>query len=768
VPSRRHLPLSALRLATPRTRVVRLLLPVAVVLQVAGLPVLAGEASTEPQPSLPERPAAVQARMSDTVADGAGVNVHLLYGRTQYADFPAVQAALADLGVRHVRDLLGRARTDQYAKVNALAAAGVQTTFTLDKVTDLTAIGPRLDMIAGNMASAVEAVEPPNEYNYSGSPTWAEDLRAYQPELHAQVRSRPELDGVRVLGPSLARREGYTEVGDLSAHLDAGNVHTYPGGHVPTRNLDLQLSNAGVIAGAKPVVVTEAGYHNALATTTQHRAATEEAAGVYTPRLLLEYHQRGVRSYLYELFDQNPEPASTDKEMHFGLVRADGTPKPAYDAVKNLLRLTSDPGPAFVPAALSYTATSSTDDLRQTLLQRRDGSFVLLLWRDVAVWDPIAQTTLEPAPAAVDVRLGDGAIVTTHRPSAGSQPHAVTPYVRDVEVSVGADVTALVIEPAPQPVSRVDAGTTDEDVALVQSAPGVLANDAVGAGATLTARLVDGPEHGTLALAADGSYRYTPDADFAGVDAFHYVAEDGLSTGPATVVELTVRPVNDLPSAVADSWATAEDTVLEVSGSAGVLRNDADVDGDALTAQVVVAPAHGALELLPDGGLRYVPALDRSGPDSFRYRVVDSAGATSEAQVALTVTAVNDAPVNVLPASLSMLRNTTATFSAATGTRVAVTDVDRGAGQVKVTLAAAYGKLTLKTRAGLTFHAGDGVRDSRMVFRGTLASVNAALDGSTFRPKTGFVGIAGLTVTSDDLSGTATATDVDRLSIAVR
>ncbi len=737
-------------------------------LQVVGLPVLAGQASTEPQPLLPERPPAVQARMSDSVADGVGVNVHLLYGRTQYADFPAVQAALADLGVRHVRDSLGRARTDQYAKVNALAAAGVRTTFTLDKVTDLTAIGPRLDMIAGNMAGSVEAVEPPNEYNLSGSPTWAEDLRAYQPELHAQLRSRSELDGVRVLGPSLARRQGYTEVGDLSAHLDAGNVHTYPGGHVPTRNLDLQLGNAAVIAGAKPVVVTEAGYHNALATASQHPAATEEAAGVYTPRLLLEYHQREVRSYLYELFDQNPEPTGTDKEMHFGLVRADGTPKPAYDAVKNLLRVTSDPGPAFTPAALSYAATSSTDDLRQTLVQRRDGSFVLLLWRDVAVWDPIAQTTLDPAPAAVDVRFGDAAIVTTHRPSAGSQPEAVTPYVRDLEVSVGADVTALVIDPAPQPVSGADAGTTEEGLTLEQAAPGVLANDAVGAGAALTARLVDAPDHGTLALAADGSYRYTPHADFAGVDTFQYVAEDGLSTGPATVVELTVRPLNDPPSAAADSWTTAEDTVLEVPGSAGVLHNDADMDGDALIAEVVVAPAHGRLELGPDGGFRYVPALDRSGSDSFRYRVVDPTGATSEALVALAVSAVNDAPVNVLPASLSMLRNTTSTFSSTTGTRVAVTDVDRGAGKVKVTLNAAYGTVTLKTRAGLTFQAGDGFWDSRMVFRGTLAAVNAALDGSTFRPKTGFVGSAGLTVTSDDLSGTATSTDVDRLPITVR
>jgi hypothetical protein len=199
-----------------------------------------------------------------------------------------------------------------------------------------------------------------------------------------------------------------------------------------------------------------------------------------------------------------------------------------------------------------------------------------------------------------------------------------------------------------------------------------------------------------------------------------------------------------------------------------VLRNDGDVEGDALSAQLVQAPAHGTLSVLPDGGFRFRPGLDRNGPVSFRYRVVDAAGASSEAQVALSVTPVNDAPVNVMPSFVSTLRSTPVTFSSAGGTQVAVTDVDGGPGPARVTLVAASGHVTLKTRTGLTFAAGDGVSDAGMDFRGTLAAVNAALDGAVFRPKAGFVGIAGLTVTSDDLSGMPTANDVDRTSIAVR
>jgi VCBS repeat-containing protein len=950
-----------------RSRALQLLVPLSVAVQVA-VPVIGAQASTA---ATTERPPAVQAQMADTVVDGLGVNIHLLYGNTRYADFPAVQAALADLGVRHVRDSLGNWRKDQYAKVNALAAAGVKTNFTFDKVTDIAAIGARLDMIANNMAGAVESLEPPNEYNLSGKTTWAADLRAYQPELYRQMRARRAFDGVSVLGPSLALRQGYAEVGDLSAYLDAGNLHTYPGGFVPTRNMDLQIANQAIISGSKPVVVTEAGYHDAMASTGKHYPAPEEVAGTYVPRLMLEYHKRGVRSYLYELFEQNPEPAYTDMESHFGLVRADGTPKPAYHAVRNMVRLTADPGEAFTPGALSYSAASSAAGLKQTLLQRRDGTFVLLLWRDVAVWDPIAKVHLKPAPAAVNVRLGDAAKVTTHRPSRSADPQAVATDVHELSLEVGADVTALVIEPVPapapapepvpdmtSPVTTPDAHLLDEDAALTQPAAGVLANDVPGSGGAPVARLVDGPDHGKLTLQADGSFTYAPEPDYAGADAFTYVAEDADSGGTPAVVDLTVQPVNDAPVAQDDSYSVGEDAVL--AAAAGVLANDVDVDADAVSALVSVPPAHGTVALAADGTFTYTPHTDYSGPDSFGYRAVDAAGATDAGHVTLTVGAtndaptasdvtygttedtplrvpavtglvstgfdadadvltpivvgrpalgtltvgpdgaleyvphpdaagndsftyqlsdgtdlspvatatvrvapvndlplaaadsyrtsedrmllipaqgiiandtdadgdalvaalrvapahgtavvrldgsfvytphadwsgtdwfdyrvndgtgvsqlarvtvqvdpVNDAPVNSLPAALSVPRGTPLTLSAATGTRPAVSDVDAGA-RVQVSIATTNGGTTLSTRSGLTFQTGDGVGDRLMVFRGTPAAVNAALDGATFRPKKGFAGAAGLTLTSDDLSGTATARDVDTLSITVR
>jgi hypothetical protein len=94
-----------------------------------------------------------------------------------------------------------------------------------------------------------------------------------------------------------------------------------------------------------------------------------------------------------------------------------------------------------------------------------------------------------------------------------------------------------------------------------------------------------------------------PVANYNGVDAFTYRASDGALTSPATAVTITVRPVNDAPNAGADAYATNEDTALDVAAGPGVLGNDSDVDGDALSAVLVSGPAHGTLTPNANGSL---------------------------------------------------------------------------------------------------------------------------------------------------------------------
>ena len=80
-------------------------------------------------------------------------------------------------------------------------------------------------------------------------------------------------------------------------------------------------------------VFTEAGYHNALSSTTGQPPASEEAAAVYMPRLLATAFGAGVeRTFIYELVDEKPDPGLIDAEQHFGLLRNDLSPKPAFTA----------------------------------------------------------------------------------------------------------------------------------------------------------------------------------------------------------------------------------------------------------------------------------------------------------------------------------------------------------------------------------------------------------------------------------------------------
>jgi len=206
------------------------------------------------------------------------------------------------------------------------------------------------------------------------------------------------------------------------------------------------------------------------------------------------------------------------------------------------------------------------------------------------------------------------------------------------------------------PVASKDNSSVAEDGVL--SGTSVLANDsdlhggAPGENNTpLTAQLVSTTASGVLVFNADGTYTYTPNADFNGTDSFTYQAVDQLGgiSNTATVT-ITVTSVNDAPVAADDSNSIAEDGKLI---GASVLANDSDLHGGApgenntpLTAQLVNDVANGTLTLNSNGTYTYTPDPDFNGTDSFTYQAVDKLGGISNtATVTITVTSVNDAPV---------------------------------------------------------------------------------------------------------------------------
>jgi hypothetical protein len=213
---------------------------------------------------------------------------------------------------------------------------------------------------------------------------------------------------------------------------------------------------------------------------------------------------------------------------------------------------------------------------------------------------------------------------------------------------------------AADPVAVDDAypitGTFLEDTVLEVPAPGVLENDGHDADVTLCVTAFDTDElQGSLGTGfpGDGSFTFTPPPNWHGTTSFRYdlaaIADGGCSdeaAGTATVT-ITVSPVNDPPTAAADSFTALADRTLNI-GAPGVLFNDSDVDGDSLTAVKVSSPAHGVLTLAANGAFSYTPADGYRGPDAFSYRASDGELESPTRVVTLNVTAV-PTPIPTLP-----------------------------------------------------------------------------------------------------------------------
>ena len=216
--------------------------------------------------------------------------------------------------------------------------------------------------------------------------------------------------------------------------------------------------------------------------------------------------------------------------------------------------------------------------------------------------------------------------------------------------------TTVSISVASAPAAAPDTFATAFQTPLTIAAPGVLGNDNPNGGGTMTALLVSGVAHGSLAVDANGGFVYTPAAGYQGPDGFTYRASTVAGQSGAVAVSIAVGPP---PSAVGDSYVTAFETALAVPAP-GVLGNDSSHGGGALSAVLVSSTAHGALALAADGSFTYTPAAGFAGSDSFSYR----AQAAGPGNAATVIIAVNE-PTTIQPPTglyVSALAGNTVTF----------------------------------------------------------------------------------------------------------
>jgi len=149
-----------------------------------------------------------------------------------------------------------------------------------------------------------------------------------------------------------------------------------------------------------------------------------------------------------------------------------------------------------------------------------------------------------------------------------------------------------------------------------------------------------GAAHGTVTMNNDGTYTFTPAANYFGKDTFIYKVCDADGDCSSATVTITVNPVQDPPVALADNFGTKENKKL----TGNVLVNDYDVDGDQISVDItpVLPPAHGALVLNPNGDFTYQPVIDFLGNDTFTYRICDNGTPSLCATALVTIVVSKD------------------------------------------------------------------------------------------------------------------------------
>lgn len=277
------------------------------------------------------------------------------------------------------------------------------------------------------------------------------------------------------------------------------------------------------------------------------------------------------------------------------------------------------------------------------------------------------------------------------------------PFDNGYDFSRGIDGSFLGVTVPNQAPDAVDDAyeVSQNGVLVVNVAGGVLTNDVDPESANLTATIVNGPQHGTLTLNADGSFTYTPDAGYVGPDSFTYGASDG-QLGDTATVNLVVNQ-NLAPVVTADAYQVDRNGTLTIAAPEGLLANDSDPDATpgGLSANLMEGPLHGTLTLNADGSFTYVPDAGYYGADSFTYAASDGIGETPTT-VTLSVVNTNAAP-EAADDSYAMDKNGTLSVSAAEGVLANDADADGTPLNVQLVEGPQHGTLTFNADGSFTY-----------------------------------------------------------------
>jgi len=415
-----------------------------------------------PPPPPPPPPGSTQAVWSDSFVSSVGVATHFNYwDLLPYGDnVNSTIASIKSAGFRFIRDGLSvdvnSGSNDRYWGVmKQLTQQGIK----LVLVTQPVYLGnntwvkapyanqSNLDTAVNRVgASGILAFEGPNEVDnnngsWGGIPAYGANTKAYMAAMY--THSKAIAPSIKVIGLTVTSAYGASFIGDISSYMDAGTIHPYPSGGVPAGYLTSTENASSLLNGAnKGWWVTETGYYTAPNATQNvyQPGVSEQAQGKYISRLYLDYFNAGIsHTSVYEITDEHVSTA--DAESNYGLMHNDGSPKPAYTAIKNLLGLLADPGSQYSPSSLSFSLSGTTSKIRQALFQKRDGRFYLVLWNDVSVYNTGSKSDVSNAAVPVTVTFAG--------------PHNVSvyqPYTQGPAMSTSTGATSMIVNVPDHPV----------------------------------------------------------------------------------------------------------------------------------------------------------------------------------------------------------------------------------------------------------------------------------------------------------------------------
>lgn len=357
--------------------------------------------------------------------DSIGVNVHFAQAGTPYVtSFPLVKSKLIELGITHLRDGAvdwngGFSDQDQAALFRELGTAGVHVAFIFDADVSREFV----QGFPARVAPAFEAYEFPNESNSAPGNAWVQTLRSWAPTFQAYVRGTAATARWPIIGPSLTIGDDpFGALGDLSPYMDFGNMHAYYSSRSPATegwggggkaacnvmrygSTAYDLCNARRVSGARPVMSTETGWGSDPAAGDQ---VNEAVQAKYLARALLLHFAGGItRTYIYQLVDSGDDGFNA-----YGLLTGRGAEKPAFREIKALIATMRDAGTVAVPAALAFSVTGDTSDVRSLALQKSDGSYRLVLWIEQPGFDPLTKKPIAVAAKSVTLKLQSTHVVS--------------------------------------------------------------------------------------------------------------------------------------------------------------------------------------------------------------------------------------------------------------------------------------------------------------------------------------------------------------------